>query len=99
MSTEAVSVTLPAADLARVRDLVRAGRARSVSAYLADALHHELTREERAERAIALLHKFFGDPYDGTPEQNAEVEAWIERAEAVAAANWARAHGQNTADA
>lgn len=93
MSTEAISVTLPAGDLARIRELVQAGQARSVSAYLADAAHHHLQRKERAERAVALLHKFFGDPYDGTPEENAEVDAWLQHAKEVAAENWARAHG------
>jgi Arc/MetJ-type ribon-helix-helix transcriptional regulator len=77
MGAEAVSVTLPADDLERVRKIVRAGGARSVSSYLADALHNQLNRQQRAERAVALVHELFGNPDDLPADDRARVEARI----------------------
>jgi hypothetical protein len=49
---------------------------------------------DQTDRVVALVHQFFGDPFGGTPEETAAVEEWLAKAKAVAAANWARAHGQ-----
>jgi Arc/MetJ-type ribon-helix-helix transcriptional regulator len=91
MATEAVSVTLPADDLERVRTLVRAGAVRSVSSYLADALHSHLNRQQRSERAVVLVHELFGNPDDLSADDRATVEARINGLQETSAAYASRA--------
>jgi Arc/MetJ-type ribon-helix-helix transcriptional regulator len=57
MRAERVTITLPADDAARLRAVVAAGLAPSVSAYVADAVHGRLARDT----ALAALRDLWGD--------------------------------------
>jgi antitoxin ParD1/3/4 len=68
MQTERVTVTMPADDVARLRVLVEATGADSVSAYVADAVRSRLDRDQ----ALAKLDELWGP----LPE---DAIAWAER--------------------
>jgi antitoxin ParD1/3/4 len=58
MRTERITVSLPADLVAEARRAVRRGTARSVSAYVAEAL---ATRQQR-DRSLAALADLYGGP-------------------------------------
>jgi antitoxin ParD1/3/4 len=67
MRTERITVSLPAELVAEARSAVRRGTARSVSAYVVEAL---LARQQR-ERSLATLADLYGGP--PPPEQLAQA--------------------------
>jgi antitoxin ParD1/3/4 len=58
MHTERVTVSLPADLMAEARSAVRRGAARSISAYVAEAVSARQLRD----RSLALLHELYGGP-------------------------------------
>jgi antitoxin ParD1/3/4 len=58
MRTERVTVSLPAELMAEARNAVRRGAARSISAYVADAVSARQLRE----RSLAALADLYGGP-------------------------------------
>ena len=58
MRTERVTVSLPAELIAEARNAVRRGAARSISAYIADAVSARQLRE----RSLAALADLYGGP-------------------------------------
>ncbi|GAA1288880.1 hypothetical protein GCM10009609_64970 [Pseudonocardia aurantiaca] len=58
MRTERVTVSLPAELMAEARNAVRRGSARSISAYIADAVSARQLRE----RSLAALADLYGGP-------------------------------------
>ena len=72
MTTVKITVSLPEELVARARLAVNAGTARSVSAYVADALRRQpVTREEFLADLEESLERSGGPP---TPEE----EAWLD---------------------
>jgi antitoxin ParD1/3/4 len=72
MSTERITVSLPADLVADVRQLVAAGQAPSVSAYVAEALRQKVTRED----VLAMLDDILADSGGPLgPEELAEIDA------------------------
>jgi hypothetical protein len=72
MTAAKIAITLPQAQLARVRAAVRRGRAESVSAYIAGALAQQ-DREETLADVLRDMVKAHGEP---TPKE----KAWARRA-------------------
>jgi Arc/MetJ-type ribon-helix-helix transcriptional regulator len=72
MTTAKIAITLPERQLARVRRAVKAGRASSVSGYIAQAL----AEQERAESLHALVQDLIAE--HGEPK--AEEWEWAKRA-------------------
>jgi antitoxin ParD1/3/4 len=58
MRTERVTVSLPAELMAEARNAVRRGAARSISAYIADAV----SARQHRERSLAALANLYGGP-------------------------------------
>lgn len=54
MTTEKVAVTIPAETLKRARKEVRAGRAKSLSAFVSDAVAEKLHRDELSDVLDAM---------------------------------------------
>jgi antitoxin ParD1/3/4 len=67
MRTERITVSLPADLVAEARGAVRRGTARSVSAYIVEAV---LARQDR-ERSLATLADLYGGP--PPPDQLAQA--------------------------
>jgi antitoxin ParD1/3/4 len=67
MRTERLTVSLPAELVAEARDAVRRGAARSISAYIADAMSARQLRD----RSLAALADLYGGP--PPPDELAEA--------------------------
>jgi hypothetical protein len=72
MTTSKLAISLPSEQLARVRREVRAGRANSVSGYIAQVL----AKQEKQESLRALLR----DLIEQHGEPSAKDKKWAERA-------------------
>lgn len=69
MTTEKVAVSLPSELLSAAREAVKAGRAPSVSAYVAEAMAEKQGRE-RLDAVLAAMAAEDGEPTD-------EDRAWV----------------------
>jgi hypothetical protein len=71
MTTEKVALTVPAETLRLARQEVRAGRAKSLSAFVSEAVDEKVRRDELAD-ILDAMDKKFGPPSKAT-------ERWAKR--------------------
>ena len=71
MTTSKVAISIPSDVLALAKRKVRAGRAKSLSAFVSEAVGEKLQREDLAE-VLAAMEKEHGKP-------NAEAKKWAKQ--------------------